>query len=74
MRPVNFEDQNCVYKAPNCGDLPALKTRDNRIVSCWEMTEIEKEIFNKTGKIYLSVSGGIQPPVAITVDRPYIRE
>ena len=42
MNPVNFEDMNCIFKAEGCGDLPALKT-DKHIVSCWEMTEKEKE-------------------------------
>ena len=51
MNPVNFEDMNCIFKAEGCGDLPALKT-DKHIVSCWEMTEKEKEEFIKTGKIY----------------------
>lgn len=73
MKPVNFEDANCVFTAPNCGDLPALKT-ENHIVSCWEMTEKEKAEFLKTGKIYLSVMGNIQPPVSLYVDRPYIRQ
>ena len=38
------------------------------------MTEKEKEEFIKTGKIYLSVLGNIQPPVALYIDRPYIRQ
>ena len=40
MNPVNFEDMNCIFKAPGCGDLPALKT-NRHIVSCWQMTERE---------------------------------
>lgn len=72
MNPVNFEDMNCIFKAPGCGDLPALKI-DDRIISYWEMTEKEKQEFMKTGKIYLSIVGG-QPPVALYVDRPYIRQ
>ena len=73
MNPVNFEDMNCIFKAEGCGDLPALKI-DKHIVQCWEMTEKEKEEFIKTGKIYLSVLGNIQPPVALYIDRPYIRQ
>ena len=73
MNPVNFEDANCIFKAPECKELPALKT-EKHIVSCWEMTEREKEEFLKTGKIYLSVMGNMQPPVSLYVDRPYIRQ
>lgn len=49
MNPVNFEDMNCIFKAPGCGDLPALKT-NKHIVSCWEMTEAEKAEFAKQVK------------------------
>ena len=73
MYPVKFKDANCVYRATGCGDLPALKT-ETHIVSCWEMTEKEKEEFLKTGKIYLSIAGNLQPPVSLYVDRPYIRQ
>lgn len=73
MNPVYFEDANCVFSGPGCGDLPALKT-ENHIISCWKMTEIEKEEFLKTGKIYLSIMGNRQPPVSLYVDRPYIRQ
>ena len=38
------------------------------------MDKKEKEEFIKTGKIYLSVLGNIQPPVALYIDRPYIRQ
>lgn len=73
MNPVKFEDMNCIFKGPNCGDLPALKT-NTHIVSCWEMSQKEKEEFAKTGKIYLAVYGAAQPPVSLYVDRPYIRQ
>ena len=36
--------------------------------------QITQEEFIKTGKIYLSVLGNIQPPVALYIDRPYIRQ
>ena len=73
MNPVKFEDMNCIFTAPGGGDLPALKT-DKHIVSCLKMTDKEKKEFMKTGKIYLSVMGNIQPPVSLYVDRPYIRQ
>ena len=73
MIPIYFEDVNCVFTAKDCGDLPVLKT-DSHIISCWQMTEKEKEEFLKTGRIYLSVLGKIQPPVSLYVDRPYIRQ
>lgn len=73
MNPIKTEDCNCVFSAPGCGDLPAIKT-DKSIVSCWEMTEAEREEFLKTGKIYLLVMGEQHPPVSLYIDRPYIRQ
>lgn len=73
MKPVKFEDANGELTAPGCGDLPVLKTQKH-MVSCWEMTEKEKEKFMKTGHIYLSILGNIHPPVSLYVDRPYIKQ
>ncbi|MBQ8299495.1 MAG: hypothetical protein IJX99_06505 [Clostridia bacterium] len=73
MKPVKFEDVNCVLQAPGCKELPVLKT-EKHIVSCWEMTEMEKEEFARTGRIYLSIMGEAHPPVSLYVDRPYIRQ
>lgn len=73
MKPIKTEDCNSVFTAQGCGDLPAVIT-DKSIVSCWEMTEKEKEEFLKTGKIYLLVMGRQQPPVSLYVDRPYLRQ
>lgn len=71
MKPVDFEDKNMILKAPGCGELPALQTKDNCIVTCWEMSEKEKEEFEKTGRIWLSVIGLKHPPVCMSVEQPY---
>lgn len=73
MIPVKFEDANMELQAPGCEPLPILKT-DTHMVSCWEMTEKEKEEFAKDGKIYLAVFGQAHPPVSLYVDRQYIRQ
>lgn len=70
MKPKKFEDANGICKKQGCGDLPVLSTNDNWKVSCWVMSKEEKELFDKTGEIYLSVYGG-QPPVALSVEKPY---
>jgi len=71
MKPVDFEDKNMILQAPGCGALPALQTKDNCIVTCWEMSEKEKEEFKKTGKIWLSVIGLKHPPICMSVEQPY---
>ena len=71
MKPVDFEDKNMTLSAPGCGALPALQTKDNCIVTCWEMSEEDKEEFAKTGRIWLSVIGLKHPPVCMSVEQPY---
>ncbi len=71
MKPVDFEDKNLVLTAPGCGPLPALQTKDNCIVTCWEMSEKEMKEFQKTGRIWLSVISLKHPPVCMSVEQPY---
>lgn len=71
MKPVKFEDANTKLTAPGCGELPAIQTKDNCLVSCWEMSEEEKKEFEKTGKIWLSVIGLKHPPICLSVEQPY---
>ncbi len=44
MEPVKFEGQNCTFaeNQPEYKPLPAYKTRDGKVVSCWELTFREK--------------------------------
>lgn len=75
MNPVNFSEQNSIFVADGCGDLPACKQyneqfQTDEVVSCWEFSDDEimqilKEV--KSGKrpnIFLSVVGG-QPRVSL---------
>lgn len=71
MKPVEFENANAKLTAPGCGDLPVIQTRDNCLVSCWEMSEKEKKEFEKTGRIWLSVISLKHPPVCLSVEQPY---
>lgn len=71
MKPVKFEDANAKMIAPGCGELPVIQTKDNCLVSCWEMSEEEKKEFEKTGKIWLSVIGLKHPLVCMSVEQPY---
>lgn len=71
MKPVDFEEKNMILKAPGCGELPAIQTKDNCIVTCWEMSEAERKEFDKTGRIWLSVIGLKHPPVCMSVEKPF---
>ncbi len=78
-QPVEFPEQNCVFGKPpsmtdeQCVALPAHKSPE-QIISCWELSDEEIEMLIKTKRVYLSVIGGVQPPVAIVVDPPFIYE
>lgn len=46
MSPVSFEEQNSVFVAEGCGNLPACKQyneqfRTDEVISCWEFTDDE---------------------------------
>lgn len=75
MEPVSFKEQNSIFVAEGCGDLPACRQyneqfQTDEVVSCWEFTDEEivqilKEIkTSKRPQIFLSVIGG-QPPVSL---------
>ena len=71
MDPVNFKNANVKLTAPGCGILPAIKTEDNCIVSCLEMSEKEKKEFEKTGKIWLTVISLKHPPIIMSTEKPF---
>ena len=75
MNPVRFPEQNCIYKAEGCLDLPVCCQMNEHFgvaenISCWELTDQDLALIlqqMKAGQrptIYLSVVGS-QPPVAM---------
>lgn len=75
MKSVSFKEQNSLFVAEGCDNLPACKQyneqfQTDEVISCWEFTDDElvqilKDV--KAGKhprIFLSVIGG-QPPVSL---------
>ena len=71
MRAKKFKEVNGACTRKGYGDLPVFYTKDNFIVSCWEMSKEERELFEKTGVIWLSNYGG-QPPVMLSVEKPFV--
>lgn len=81
MQPIEFPEQNKVFKAPegmdNCSDLPVCECIDFNfntpvIISKWKLTPEELQKVNETGEIWLSVVGQGMPPVCLMVDYPFI--
>ena len=77
MKPIEFPEQNTVFVADGCDNLPACRQYNEQfhsqeVISCWELSdddcmEIMKQIENgKKPVICLDVIGG-QPPVSLWV-------
>lgn len=70
MKPTNISNQNCTYAKdqPEYIPLPARKTADGIVSTCWKMSLAERLAVLLTGKIFLHVMTFNQPlqPVRIT--------
>ena len=69
--PVTFDGATTVLTAPEGLEdrvlpLPVAATPDGDLVSCWQLTDVEVREIARTGRIWLSVSGGQHPPILIT--------
>ena len=86
MLPSTFEQSNFVYTKPKgwedeqCMDLPVWKgeapideagTTQPCIISCWKLSKEDLEEINKTGQIWLSITGHGMPPVSLFTENPF---
>ena len=66
---VGFEGANKVFHAPKgmetCRDLQVFQSSEE-IISCWRFSEDELAEINRTGVVWLSVSGTVTPPVSVS--------
>lgn len=72
MKPIKFKEQNVIYakNQPEYRPLPAHKTKDGVVTSCWQMTFKERLKVLFFGKIYLSMLTFNMPlqPILISID------
>ena len=58
-----------------CGDLPVFKGRDSLgypvIISCWKLSKEDIEDIQRTGEIYLTITGEVMPPVSLQTEDPW---
>lgn len=81
MRPVEFDGQNQVLRAPpEAGELvdslPVLFFKNRagvpHVVSCWSVSEDEKRDIMRTGLVYLTIlTDGRISPMSISSHRPF---
>ncbi len=69
MIPITFPECNSTYGAEGWEDVPTLVTSEV-IVSCWGMTWRERIRALLTGRVWLVVVAGRQPPVCIETYNP----
>lgn len=89
MLPIDFPEKNLVYTKPQgwtdeqCGDLPAWKgevpldekgNTTTAIISCWQLSKEDLEEVQRTGKIWLSVTMPVQPPVSLFTGNPFVKQ
>lgn len=83
MKPVEFPEQNMVFVANGCEDLPGCRLKNEKfgtseVISCWELEEkdirlvLDQIASGETPKIYLSCMGG-QPPVWLYCGSPFVK-
>lgn len=73
MKCVEFKEQNCIYaeNQPEYLPLPAFKTDDGEVVSCWKLNLAERLAVALTGRIWWSVLTFNRP---LQPQRPYCRK
>jgi hypothetical protein len=87
MIAIDFPERNHVYGKPEsmtdeeCYDLPvwrgpaSIEASGNTvpvIISKWQLSKEDIEEILKTGIIWLKITGGLQPPVELSADYPFI--
>jgi len=78
MKPINFKEQNMVF-AENQKEylsLPAHKTKEGQVISCWSLTLRERIKIVFTGKVYSSIhtfNAGL-PPQILSIDSIFIKQ
>ncbi|MGE5494592.1 MAG: hypothetical protein ACM3S4_04755 [Burkholderiales bacterium] len=79
MKPIEFKEQNATFVLPADNEgktarkLPAYKSDDGHIVSCWRMNLKDRLKALFTGRVWLGLNANSQPPVLLTTRYPFVR-
>jgi len=89
MLPKDFKQRNFIYNKPEnmtdeqCMALPVWRgfasvddsgEQFPQIISCWSLSKEDIEEIQKTGHIWLSVTGTMLPPVSVFTEDPFINQ
>lgn len=75
MNPIKFKHQNCTYaeNQPEYMPLPAHKSPDGIVTSCWYLSWSERLVILLKGRVWISMltfNNSLQPLLP-TVDNPF---
>ena len=74
MKPVHFSESNVVFAKdqPQHLQLPAYKTPDGTVITCWQMTFFERFKLLLAGKMWLTLLTFNTPlqPLKPSIDKP----
>jgi len=81
MIPTSFDEANSVLGPPKGVDLDKCEVlsvwrgfdtdKKSIVLSCWKLTKVELEEFNRTGRIWLWIWGQTMPPASLSVTSPF---
>lgn len=81
MLPTTFEQVNKVFGKPDnmtdeeCMSLPVYQGKYSDgwpcIISCWKFSKEDIEEIQRTGCIWLSITGNSMPPVSLYTENPF---
>jgi len=73
MKPIYFKEQNIVYAKDQKEyiPLPAHKTEDGDVITCWELSKEEIAHINEHGTLWLSIKTFNNPlqPIYLTTTK-----
>jgi len=76
MKPTKFYGANCTFaeNQPEYLPLPAHKTKDGTVISCWKLTWMERLAILITGRLWISVLTFNKPlqPQLPSIDTPFV--
>lgn len=89
MLPADLPERNTIFTKPEgmtdeqCSDLPVwrgeapLDEQGNTvpvIISCWKFNKEDLEEIQRTGCIWLSITGHGMPPVSLFTENPFVQQ
>jgi hypothetical protein len=78
MRPIDFPEKNCTFakNQPEYLPLPAYKSPDGEVISCWGLTLKERVKVLFAGKLWLRILTFNNPlqPQRPSIDSPFSKQ